>query len=109
MDFNVADIRPAREAQVVAGMYYDRRVFLVVNVGAGDPLVIALMPHQAQAIGRDLVDGVTEGEVHGHRLEPRVVPVPIQTTPRPRLPPTRGWGGPAVRIVRDDLSDGVEP
>ncbi len=109
MDFNVADIRPARRAQVVAGMYYDRRVFLVVNFGGGDPLVIALMPHQAEAIGRDLVGGVTEGEVHRDRLQPRVVPVVTQPAPRPLLPPTGGWAAPAVRIVRENVSGDLDP
>lgn len=102
MEFDVADIHSAREAQVVAGMYYDRRVFLVVNSGVGRPIAIALMPHQAEAIGQDLVDRVTTGEIRRDRLEPRVVPVAIQVASRPPPPPTRGFVGPAVRILRED-------
>ena len=82
MDFDVANIRAAREAQVVSGMFYDRRVFLVVNTGGARPMVIAFMPHQADAIGRDLTERVSNGEVRRPYLEPRVVPVP--------LPPRRG-------------------
>ena len=102
MDFDVADIHSAREAQVVAGMYYDRRVFLVVNSGVGRPIAIALTPHQAEAVGQDLVAGVTTGEIHQDRLEPRVVPVAIQIASRPPPRPTRGFVGPAVRILRED-------
>ncbi len=77
MDFDVADIRTAREAQVISGMFYDRRVFLVVNTGEARPVVIAFIPHQADAIGRDLVERVSNGEVRGQRLEPRAVPAPF--------------------------------
>jgi hypothetical protein len=35
MDFDVADIRSAREVQVVGGMYYDARAFLVVSPTVG--------------------------------------------------------------------------
>ncbi len=74
MDFDVADIKAAREAQVVSGMFFDRRIFLVVNTGDARPVVIAFMPHQADAIGRDLVERVSNGEVRGQYVEPRVVP-----------------------------------
>ncbi len=86
MDFDVADIRTAREAQVVSGMFSDRRVFLVVNTGDARPVVIALMPHQAEAIGRDLVERVSNGEVRRQRIEPRVVPSPFP-------PRHRSWKG----------------
>ena len=101
VDFEVEDIRAAGEAQVVAGMFYDRRVFLVVNTGASRPTVIAFMPHQAEAIGRDLMERPAAGEVHRDRLEPRVVPVPI---PREHLgsPDRTVQIGPAVRLVDSD-------
>lgn len=75
LEFEVVDIHPAYEAQVVSGMFYDRRVFLVVRGDGDRPLVIALAPHQAEAIGRDLMSGAA-GEVHrpAPRAEPRVVP-----------------------------------
>lgn len=98
MDFDVEDIRAAREAQVVAGMFYDRRVFLVVNTGASHPTVIAFLPHQAEAIGRDLMEGPATGKVRRDRLEPQVVPVPIPRQ-RPSSPGRRVQIGPAVRLV----------
>lgn len=74
MDFDLEDIRPAYEAQVVTGMFYDRRVFLVVDTGDGRPIAIALMPHQAALIGHDLIEGTSGGEVRRQRIEPRVMP-----------------------------------
>ena len=76
MDFDLSDIRTAREAQVVSGMFYDRRVFLVVNTGDARPVVIAFMPHQADAIGRDFIERLSNGEVRRQYVEPRVIPVP---------------------------------
>lgn len=97
MDFEVEDVRAAREAQVVAGMFYDRRVFLVVNTGASRPTVIAFMPHQAEAIGRDLIERST-GEVRRDRIEPRVAPAPIPQD-RSVSPDITVQIGPAVRLV----------
>lgn len=56
-------------------MFYDRRVFVVADVGAARPLVIALMPHQAVALGHVLVESGPRGEARGQRVEPRVVQV----------------------------------
>lgn len=56
MDFDLDDIRPALQVQVVAGMHFDRRVFLVANTGEKRPVVIALTPHQARSIAGDLTD-----------------------------------------------------
>ena len=105
MDFDVGDVEPARGAQVVAGFYYDRRVFLVVNTGAARPVVIGLTPYQAEAIGHDLVDGVTAGAVYSdereRRVEPVVAPVAVQLKPRSSSA-SRAVVGPAVRIIRQD-------
>lgn len=54
VDFDLDDIKPALQVQVVAGMYFDRRVFLVVNTGEKRPVVVALTPHQARSIAVDL-------------------------------------------------------
>lgn len=97
-EFDVGDVKPAREAQVVAGFYYDRRVFLVVNTGAGRPVVIGLTPYQAEAIGHDLVDGVTVGAVYTDERQRRVAPV----APPMASSTSRAIVGPAVRIIRED-------
>ncbi len=80
MDFDVEDIRPAREAQVVKGMFYDRRTFLVVNTGDSRPIAIALMPHQAVALGKDLIAATPTGEVRRQRVEPIAMPAPVRMT-----------------------------
>ena len=37
MDFELEDIKQALQVQVVAGMYFDRRGFLVANTGENSP------------------------------------------------------------------------
>ena len=88
MDFDLADIRPALQVQVVAGMYFDRRVFLVANTGERRPIVIALTPHQARSIAGDLTDQSGIGEVRDrHRpVQPAVVAVPIPKSSMRRTP-----------------------
>lgn len=103
MDFDVEDIRPAREAQVVKGMFFDRRVFLVVATGDSRPIAIALMPHQAVALGHDLIAAEPTGEIRGQRVEPTVVPVPLLSargrSQKPQI--TR-----AVQLIRNDKESG---
>lgn len=77
MDFDIEDIRPARKAQVVKGMFFDRRVFLVVDTGGSRSIAIALTPHQAVALGHDLIAAEPTGEIRGQLVEPTVVPVPL--------------------------------
>lgn len=64
MDFDLGDIKPALRVQIVAGMYFDRRVFFVADTGEKRPVVIALTPHQARSIAADLDSQYGTGEVH---------------------------------------------
>ena len=64
LEFDVADIKPGLQVQVVAGMYFDRRVFLVANTGEKRPTVIALTPHMARLIAQDLMSQSGSGEVY---------------------------------------------
>ena len=74
MEFDLADIKPGLQVQVVAGMYFDRRVFLVANTGENRPTVIALTPHLARLIAQDLLSQSGTGEVHD-RSTPVLAPV----------------------------------
>ncbi len=73
--FDLGDNQPAHQAQVVAGMFYDRRVFLVVRGDDDQPIVIAFAPHQAEAVGRDSAAHGATGAVH--RSGARAVPVVV--------------------------------
>lgn len=88
MDFDLDDIRPALQVQVVAGMHFDRRVFLVANTGEKRPVVIALTPHQARSIAGDLTDQSGIGEVRDRQrpVQPAVVAVSIPKTSMRRTP-----------------------
>ena len=84
MDFDLEDIKQALQVQVVAGMYFDRRVFLVANTGAKSPVVIALTPHQARSIAADLASQSGTGEVHD-RNSPVQRAVVVRPIPNPDL------------------------
>lgn len=93
MEFDVEDIRPARQAQVVKGMFYDRRVILVVDTGEARPIAIALMPHQAVSLGHDLVEEAPTGKVRGQRVEPQAV-AEVRPPQSDRSSTSRGAAGP---------------
>lgn len=82
MEFDLEDIKPGLQVQVVAGMYFDRRVFLVANTGEKRPIVIAITPHQARAIAADLENQSATGEVHDRRrsVQAAVVVRPLSPT-----------------------------
>jgi hypothetical protein len=77
VDFDLEDIKPALQIQVVAGMHFDRRVFLVANTGEKRPVVIALTPQQARSIAADLASQSGTGEVHD-RSRPVQRPVVVR-------------------------------
>ena len=77
LEFDLADIKPGLQVQVVAGMYFDRRVFLVANTGEKRPTVIALTPHMARLIAQDLLSHSGGGEVHD-RSTPVLAPVVVR-------------------------------
>ena len=77
LEFDLADIKPGLQVQVVAGMYFDRRVFLVANTGENRPTVIALTPHLARLIAQDLLSQSGTGEVHD-RSTPVLAPVVVR-------------------------------
>lgn len=83
VEFGLEDIRPALQVQVVAGMHFDRRVFLVANTGEKRPIVIALTPHLARLIAADLATPSATGEVHD-RSTPVVAPVVVRQFDLPR-------------------------
>jgi hypothetical protein len=78
LEFDLADIKPGLQVQVVAGMYFDRRVFLVANTGEKRPTVIALTPHMARLIAQDLLIQSGGGEVHDRRT-PVLAPVVLRS------------------------------
>ena len=77
LEFDLDDIKPALQVQVVAGMYFDRRVFLVANTGEKRPTVIALTPHLARLIAQDLLSQSATGEVYD-RSTPVLAPVVVR-------------------------------
>lgn len=81
MEFELEDIRPAFEVQVVSGLFFDRRTFLVVDTGDGRPTVIALMPHQARGVAEDLADPALAGRVHERRRAQLPVATPLIVRP----------------------------
>jgi hypothetical protein len=94
VEFDLEDIRPALQAQVVAGMYFDRRVFLIANTGDTRPTVIALTPHLARLIAQDLLKQAT-GEVHD-RSAPVMAPVVVRASLRPGSGPKADSDDPAA-------------
>jgi hypothetical protein len=80
-DFNLEDIKPGLQVQVVAEMYFDRRVFLVANTGERRPIVIAITHHQARAIAADLERQSGTGEVHDRRTSVQAPVVVRQLNP----------------------------
>lgn len=86
MDFDLEDIKPALRVQVVAGMYFDRRVFFVGSTpGKSGQVVIALTPHQARSIAADLDSQYGTGEVHDRS---RPVQRAVVVRPFPSFDPT---------------------
>ena len=88
MEFDLEDIIPAQQVQVVGGMHFDRRVFLVVGTGRKRPTVIALTPHMAGMVARDLLNPSTTGEVHDAGT-PVVAPVVVRPVLERRTRPRR--------------------
>jgi hypothetical protein len=87
MEFDLEDIKPALQVQVVAGMHFDRRVFLVADTGDKRPVVIALTPHQAASIAADLVNQSGPGQVYDRDRPVHAAVVIRATSAEPRRRP----------------------